>query len=80
MVQIVLSLSEEKELRQLAMDKYNGKKGALSKIVEERIELVKYNKEKENANENFWEMVNNAKNLGIGKFTREEANYQKIFP
>lgn len=81
MVQIVLSLSEEKEkeLRQLAMDKYNSKKGSLSKIVEEGIELVKYNKEKENANENFWEMVNNAKNLGIGKFTREEANYRKVF-
>jgi len=25
-------------------------------------------------------MINNAKDLGIGKFTREEANYRKIFP
>jgi hypothetical protein len=82
MVQIVLSLSKEKEkeLRKLAMEKYEGKKGALSKIVEEGIELVRDKKEQKKADEEFWEMVNNAKDLGIGKFTREEANYRKIFP
>ena len=76
MVQIVLSLSEEKEkeLRKLAIEKYEGKKGALSKIVEEGIELVKNQKQKTRAEKDFWEMVNNAKDLGIGKFTREEAN------
>ena len=76
MVQIVLSLSEEKdkELRRLAIEKYGGKKGALSKVVEEGIELVKSQKQKTRAEKNFWEMVNNAKDLGIGKFTREEAN------
>lgn len=76
MVQIVLSLSEEKdkELRRLAIEKYGGKKGALSKVVEEGIELVKNQKQKTRAEKDFWEMVNNAKDLGIGKFTREEAN------
>jgi len=76
MVQIVLSLSEkkDKELRQLAIEKYEGKKGALSKVVEEGIELVKNQKQKTRAEKDFWEMVNNAKDLGIGKFTREEAN------
>ena len=76
MVQIVLSLSEEKdkELRRLAIEKYGGKKGALSKVVEEGIELVKIHKQKSKAKKEFWEMVNNAKDLGIGKFTREEAN------
>ncbi len=82
MVQIVLSLSKEKEkeLRQLAMEKYDGKKGSLSKIVEEGIELLKNDSLQKKADKDFWEMVNNAKDLGIGKFTREEANYRKIFP
>ena len=76
MVQIVLSLSKEKEkeLRNLAIEKYNGKKGALSKIVEEGIDLVKSQTTQKKADKDFWEMVNNAKDLGIGKFTREEAN------
>jgi len=76
MVQIVLSLSEkkDKELRQLAIEKYEGKKGALSKVVEEGIELVKNQKQKTRAEKDFWEMVNNAENWHIGKFTREEAN------
>ena len=76
MVQIVLSLSKEKEkeLRQLAVEKYNGKKGALSKIVEEGIDLVKNHEQQSKADKDFWNMVNNAKNLKIGKFTREEAN------
>jgi len=82
MVQIVLSLSKEKEkeLRQLAMEKYDGKKGSLSKIVEEGIELLKNDSLQKKADKDFWEMVNNAKDLGIGKFTREETNYRKIFP
>lgn len=82
MVQIVLSLSKEKEkeLRRLASEMYNGKKGALSKIVEDGITLVSSQKEKIKADKDFWEMVNNAKDLRIGKFTREEANYRKIFP
>jgi hypothetical protein len=76
MVQIVLSLSKEKEkeLRQLAMEKYSGKKGSLSKIVEEGIDLVKNYEQQTKADKDFWNMVNNAKNLKIGKFTREEAN------
>ena len=76
MVQIVLSLSKEKEmeLRKLAIEKYDGKKGALSKIVEEGIDLVKSQTTQKKADKDFWEMVNNAKDLGIGKFTREEAN------
>ena len=76
MVQIVLSLSEEKEkeLRKLAIEKYEGKKGALSKIVEEGIELVKNKKQKTNAEKEFWEMVNNAKDLGKIEFNRQEAN------
>jgi len=76
MVQIVLSLSEkkEKDLRKLAMEKYNGKKGALSRIVEEGITLVKNQKHREQAKKDFWEMVENAENWHIGKFTREEAN------
>jgi hypothetical protein len=76
MVQIVLSLSKEKEreLRKLAIEKYEGKKGALSKIVEEGIELVKNQKQKTRAEKDFWEMVNNAKDLGKIEFTREEAN------
>jgi hypothetical protein len=74
MVQIVLSLSKEKELRQLAMEKYSGKKGSLSKIVEEGIDLIKMQKRKTKADKDFWNMVNNAQNWNIGKFTREEAN------
>ncbi|MDD3083713.1 MAG: hypothetical protein PHP82_01695 [Candidatus ainarchaeum sp.] len=82
MVQIVLSLSKEKEkeLRQLAMEKYDGKKGSLSKIVEEGIDLVKSKKDKGEADKDFWEMVNNAKDLGKIKFDRQEANYRRIFP
>ena len=56
------------------MDKYDGKKGALSKIVEEGIDLVKNHEQQSKADKDFWNMVNNAKNLKIGKFTREEAN------
>jgi hypothetical protein len=76
MVQIVLSLSEKKnkELRKLAMEKYSGKKGALSKIVEEGIDLVKDKNAQKKADKDFWEMVNNAKDLGIIKFDRQEAN------
>lgn len=76
MVQVIVSLSEEKEkeLRKLAMDKYDGKKGSLSKIVEEGIEMVKNKKEQEKNDKDFWELVNNAKDLGKINFTREEAN------
>ena len=76
MSKLIISLSKEKEkeLRKLAMDKYDGKKGALSKIVEEGIDLVKNHEQQSKADKDFWNMVNNAKNLKIGKFTREEAN------
>ena len=82
MVQIVLSLSEEKEkeLRQLAMEKYGGRKGALSKVVEDAITLVKENFDQKDADKEFEEMIKNAKNLGKIKFDRQEANYRKIFP
>jgi|SaaInlStandDraft_4_1057021.scaffolds.fasta_scaffold78561_1 hypothetical protein len=76
MVQIVLSLSEEKEkeLRKLAIEKYDGKKGALSKVVEDGIDLVKNQTNQKKADKRFWDMVNNAKDLGKIEFTREEAN------
>jgi hypothetical protein len=76
MGKIIISLSneKEKELRKLAMDKYNGQKGSLSKIVDEAIDLVKNQDQQSKADKDFWNMVNNAKNLKIGKFTRDEAN------
>ena len=82
MVQIVLSINKEKtrELRQLAMEKYGGKKGALSKIVEDGITLVKKDMSKSKSEKEFWELVNNAKDWGVIKFDRQEANYRKIFP
>jgi hypothetical protein len=82
MGKIIISLSneKEKELRQLAMDKYNGQRGSLSKIVDEAIDLVRHNEQKNNSKKEFEEMIKNAKDLGKIKFNRQEANYRKLFP
>ena len=62
------------------MEKYGGRKGALSKVVEDAITLVKENFDQKDADKEFEEMIKNAKNLGKIKFDRQEANYRKIFP
>jgi hypothetical protein len=76
MGQIVLSLKNEteKELRKLAVDLYNGKKGALSEIVSRGITLVSEEEKRSVAHKRLLEYARNAKDLGVGKFNRDEAN------
>lgn len=76
MVQIVLSLDEatEKELRRLAKEKYDGRKGALSEIVRRGIKLVSEEEKRALAHERLLELARNARDAGVGKFSRKEAN------
>jgi len=76
MVQIVLSISEKhnKKLRDLAMKEFEGKKGAISAIVEQGIDLAEEKVRKQRAHERLLHLARNAQNLGVGKFSRAEAN------
>ena len=72
---MLVSLKEEsvKRLRGLAHDRKGGKKGALSEVVEEALELLEKRARQEKAIEKLRKMVHEAKPLGIGKFNREDA-------
>lgn len=75
MAQVVLSLEEkyDKKLRSLAVSLHGGKKGAMSEIVEQGIDLVEEKEKREKAYEKLLAHAKNAKSLGIGKFSREEC-------
>lgn len=75
MVQVVLSLEEkyDKKLRKLANTLYNGKKGAMSEVVERGIELVEEKTRRDRAYKKLLALSAKAKAVGIGKFKREEA-------
>ena len=80
MVQIVLSISEKhnKKLRDLAMKEFEGKKGALSAIVEKGIDLVeKETKMSEAHNKLIW-LAKNKAGKGDGKFDRNEVYAERM--
>ena len=73
--QVVLSLEDEydKKLRRLAKDLYEGRKGAMSDVVEKGIDLVDEEIKRDKAYAKLLKKVKNAKAIGIGRFKREEA-------
>ena len=75
MTQVVLSLEDkyDKKLRRLANTIYSGKKGAMSSVVENGLDLVERELEKKNAYIRLLSEAETAKDLKIGKFKREEA-------
>ena len=76
MVQIVLSISaaHNKKLRDLAMKEFGGKKGAISAIVENGIDLADEKIRRQRAHEKLLYLARNAKDIGFGTFNRDEAN------
>ena len=72
---VVLSLSKEGEerLRRLAHSNGGGKKGSLSKTVEEAVELLEKMEKQRKAIEGIKKMSERGLNWGIGKFNREDA-------
>jgi CRISPR/Cas system-associated protein Csm6 len=75
MAQVVLSLEEkyDKKLRKLAHELYDGRKGSMSQVVEEGINLVEMENKRKGAFIKMLSEVKNAKKLGIGRFKRAEA-------
>lgn len=75
MVQVVLSLEKDvnKTLRELAHILYEGKKGSMSKVVEDALLAYKKELDREKAFKKLLYMAKNARDLGVGKFKREEA-------
>ncbi len=75
MGQVVLSLDEkhDKKLRELAHVVFKSKKGAMSKVVKEGIDLFEEKIRREESFKKLLKMAENAKKLGIGTFKREEA-------
>lgn len=80
MGQVVLFLDEESEtrLRRLAKRAYGKKKGAMAKIVKRGLTLVEKEDERRQAHAKLLDMARNAKELGIGKFKREELYDRNI--
>ncbi len=80
MGQIVLSISEKhnKKLRDLAMKEFEGKKGALSAIVEKGIDLLDDEKKREAAHERLIWLAKNKAGKGDGKFDRNEVYAQRM--
>ncbi len=74
-MQVVLSLEEKynKKLRSLAVSLHGGKKGAMSEIVEQGIDLVEEKTKKDKAWEKLLKIAESGKDWGIGKFRREDA-------
>ena len=72
MVQVVLSLEAKADLalRELAREVYGGRKGALSKVVEDSLELMRREVEKQKAHEELVSEARKAKKLGVGSFKR----------
>jgi len=79
-VQIVLSISEEhnKKLRELAMEKFGGKKGALSAIVEKGIDLAEQEEKRQKAHERIIWLAKNCSGKGDGKFDRKEIYAKRM--
>ncbi|MBI4210472.1 MAG: hypothetical protein HY544_03135 [Candidatus Diapherotrites archaeon] len=75
MPQIVLFMDDnhDKKLRKLAKDMYGDKKGAISNTAEDAVDLLEREKSRKEAFGRILKMAKNAKNLGIGKFSRAEA-------
>ena len=73
--QVVLSLGDEynRKLRRLAKDLFDGRKGAMSDVVEKGIDLVEEESRRSKAHSKLLSLVNNARDIGIGKFNREDA-------
>jgi len=87
MVQIVLSISEKhnKKLRDLAMKEFEGKKGALSAIVEKGIDLADEEAKRTAAHEKLMWLIRNKAGKGkwSGKFDRNEMydeRMRQIYP
>ncbi len=74
MKQVVLSLQDdsEKRLRRLAHELKGGKKGALSKTVEESLILLEKEMKRRAAFKRLMEIANENRVLGIGKFSRDD--------
>ena len=74
--QVVLSLEDkyDEKLRRLAKDLFDGRKGAMSDVVEKGLDLVEEKTKRSKAHSKLLFLVNNARDLGIGKFDREEAH------
>jgi len=81
LVQIVLSISKEhnKKLRELAMKEFEGKKGALSAIVEKGIDLADAKLKQELAHEKLVHLAKSSTWKGDGKFNRSDLYDRKIF-
>lgn len=79
LTQVVLSLKKEDNalLRELAHKMHESRKGAMSKVVSKGLHLIKEEIERRKAHESLLEKARNAKNLGIGKFKRDEL-YDRI--
>jgi|GEM_PF-1279064 len=71
MVQIVLSLDKEheKKLRGIAMKEFDGKKGALSAIVEKGIDLVEQEVRQRDAHEKLMWLIKNKTGKAKEKWT-----------
>ncbi|MFH0970214.1 MAG: hypothetical protein V1776_02015 [Candidatus Diapherotrites archaeon] len=74
MKQRLISLSEEKDKLLMALVKERGgKKGSISSTVEEALELLACQNRRELAWKRLWELSDNAKSWGIGKFNRKDV-------
>lgn len=74
--QVVLSLEDkyDEKLRRLAKDLFQGRKGAMSDVVEKGLDLVEEESRRGKAHAKLLFLVDNARDVGIGKFNREEAH------
>ncbi len=60
------------------MKEFEGKKGALSAIVEKGIDLADVEVKRNIAHQKLLDFARNAKNFGIGKFNRNELYDERI--
>lgn len=75
MGQVVLLLDDvhDKKLRKLAAKEFKNKKGSMSKIVSRGIDLVEEKMKRDYYFKKLMYLAENAKDLGIGTFKRDEA-------
>ena len=75
MRQVVLSLHEtaEDRLRRMAQQQYSGKKGSLSKTVEEALLVLEKQRKQRKALERLLQISREDRILGVGRFERNEA-------
>ncbi|MBI5036875.1 hypothetical protein HZC09_06060 [Candidatus Micrarchaeota archaeon] len=77
---ITLSINEETDdlLRKMANEEYQGRKGSLSKIVEEGIRTVAQKKEAEEALQNQLKIMKKGLQLGGGPYYKKRSElYEK---